>query len=137
MPRYRALSKDESVNPHALYGHDHCTGGKVLLIQEGPIDAAKALYYGDDYGLHSIAVSTSTLHREQMSALVPLTSKYQSIIIMLDRGELLKSSLLVGALTHRKVLISEPPMGSKDFGALSPDQADRACRDLCRGVLYE
>ena len=134
--RYKACPASIAVDPFCVYGFDFAAGGgDTLVVVEGPIDSAKLNYYGNRFGVCSVAASTSTPNAHQVDQINLLSSRFESIIMMLDRGELLTSLSTVGSFL-RGARVSEPPFGEKDFGELSPKQSVTACRQLSQGEVF-
>jgi hypothetical protein len=119
-----------------LYAFENASGGgEVLVVVEGPVDAAKINYYGNRYGVFAVAASTSEPNKHQVDQINLLVKLYDSCIIMLDRGELLKASAILGSFLC-VARTSEPPYGAKDFGELTPKQSVSACRQLAQGSVF-
>jgi hypothetical protein len=134
--RYKACPSDTALDPYCIYGFDSAmNGGEVLVVVEGPVDAAKIQYYGSRFGVCAVAASTSTPNPHQVDQINLLSNLFTSVIIMLDRGELLRASAIVGSFI-RSVHVSEPPFGVKDFGELSAKQSLVACRQLSQGEVF-
>lgn len=136
--RYRDLSVDESLIPpkQTFYNHDAIiTGGKTLLVVEGPMDVAKLDFYGRPYGVRAVGLSTNSIQEEQIFLLEDAVSQFDSILVMLDMASSLgiaDSMRLKEKLMHiPKVGIRAFPSPYKDGGEMPP----RAVTTFCKGLL--
>ena len=127
--RYKDLSLDESLlaPKETLYNHDcMLQGGKALVIQEGPFDVLKVDFYGKQFGVRSVGLSTNSIKEQQSFLLQTAVGKFDRIILMLDT----KSRLgIVDSMRMKQELyfidnlsIESVPYGAGDGGALLPEQ---------------
>jgi hypothetical protein len=127
--RYRDLSIDDSLlaPKETLFNHDAIfAGGKALVIQEGPFDALKVDFYGKQFGVRSVALSTNSIKDAQAYLLQNAAGLFDRVIVMLDT----KSRLgIVDSMRMKQELhfidnltIAPVPFGAGDGGALSPEQ---------------
>lgn len=127
--RYRDLELDQSLlaAKETLFNHDAMlTGGKVLVLQEGPFDVLKVDYYGKDYGVRSVGLSTNSIKPIQAFLLQAAVGKFEHIYVMLDTKTQLGivDSMRMQADLHflENLSITSVPFGAGDGGNLSPDQ---------------
>jgi hypothetical protein len=127
--RYKDLSIDESLlaPKETLFNHDAMLGGgKALIIQEGPFDVLKVDFYGKNFGVRSVGLSTNSIKEAPAFLLQTAVGKFEQIIIMLDT----KSRLgIVDSMRMKQDLhfidnltIKAVPFGAGDGGALLPGQ---------------
>ena len=127
--RYKDLSLDESLlaPKETLFNHDcMLEGGKALIIQEGPFDVLKVDFYGKQFGVRSVGLSTNSIKDQQAFLLQTAVGKFDKIILMLDT----KSQLgIVDSMRMKQELyfidnltIESVPYGAGDGGALFPEQ---------------
>lgn len=127
--RYKDLDLDSSLlaPKDTLFNHDCIIGGgKALVIQEGPFDALKIDFYGQPYGVRSVALSTNSLKDAQAFLLQLAADRFERIIIMMDNATslgLIDSMRMKSALFFlNNVEIMPVPCDAKDAGELSPKQ---------------
>lgn len=127
--RYRDLSLSESLlaPKETLFNHDAMLEkGKALIIQEGPFDVLKVDFYGKEYGVRSVGLSTNSIKETQAFLLQAAVGNYDRIIVMLDTKSklgLIDSMRMKQDLYFIKHLSIEPvPFGAGDGGALTPLQ---------------
>lgn len=138
--RYKDLPRKLSLVPpkETLYNHDCIPrGGKVLVIQEGPFDALKVDFYGREYGVRSIALSTNSVSDEQAYMLAAADSQFELKLVMMDNATALglaDSMRLRQELNFmHNVKAVAVPDGEKDGGELSPRQVAAWCQKLTQG----
>ncbi len=127
--RYRDLRLDDSLlaPKETLFNHDCILeGGKVLVVQEGPFDALKIDFYGQAYGVRSVALSTNSISDAQTFLLQGAVESFDRVIVMLDNASVLglgDSMRMKQALSFLPNISIKPvPFGAKDGGMLSPKQ---------------
>jgi hypothetical protein len=138
--RYKDLSIDESLVPikETLFNFDCISeGGKVLVLQEGPVDALKVDFYGKDYGVRSVALSTNSISEEQIYLLQTATDKFSEFVVMMDSATALG---VVDSMRLKQQLVFLPnlritavPFGAKDGGALKPSQCMSWAEQITKG----
>jgi hypothetical protein len=127
--RYKDLSIDESLlaAKETLFNHDcMLDGGKALIIQEGPFDVLKVDFYGKEFGVRSVGLSTNSIKEAQAFLLQTAVGKFKQIVIMLDTKSRLGivDSMRMKSDLHfiDNLTIASVPFGAGDGGALSPEQ---------------
>jgi hypothetical protein len=135
--RYRDLDLESSLlaPKDTLFNHDCIkAGGKALVIQEGPFDALKIDFYGQPFGVRSVALSTNSLKDAQVYLLQVAADKFENVIVMMDNASslgLIDSMRMKQALFFlNNVKIMPVPFGAKDAGELTPKQATQWCQQL-------
>lgn len=135
--RYRDLRLDESLlaPKETLFNHDcMLEGGKALIIQEGPFDVLKVDFYGKQFGVRSVGLSTNSIKEQQAFLLQSAVGKFDKIIIMLDT----KSQLgIVDSMRMKQELhfidnlfIQSVPFNAGDGGNLTADQVCTFAKSL-------
>lgn len=130
--RYKDLSIKESlVAPkETLFNHDCIgSGGRALVIVEGPFDALKIDFYGAAAGVRAVALSTNSLTDTQAFLLQAAADKFEVVHVMMDNATGLgvaDSLRMKQALFFLpRLLTAEVPFGKKDAGDLSgPEVVD-------------
>lgn len=127
--RYRDLDLDISLlaPKETLFNHDCMeAGGKALVIVEGPFDALKLDFYGNQHGVRAVALSTNSVKDAQAYLLQAASDKFDRVIIMLDNATTLgivDSLRMKQALFFLNNISIEPvPCGAKDAGELTPHE---------------
>lgn len=135
--RYRDLRLDESLcaPKETLFNHDAMLeGGRVLVVQEGPFDALKVDFYGKQWGVRSVALSTNSIKDAQAYLLQAAAGKFERTIVMLDNATVLgrvDSMRMKQSLAFLQNISIEPvPYGRKDGGQLSPQEVINWARAL-------
>ena len=138
MIRYKDLSLDESLVPgkETLFNHDACLdGGEALIVVEGPMDVLKLDYYGRDWGIRAVGLSTASLQEEQIYILEEAGPRFNQVLVMMDNASQLgfvDSMRMKDKLSQIKNLgFAKVPNSRKDAGELSPSQVVT----FCRGIL--
>lgn len=139
--RYKDLPLDDCLVPikQTLYNHDALldpAAVKVVVV-EGPFDALKLDFYGRDWGVRAVALSTNSITEEQIMLLHQHAPKFTSVVVMMDNSTQLA---IVDSMRLRQRLAGIPntridpvPQGAKDAGELTPRQALLYCRSLAYG----
>ncbi|UNA00827.1 hypothetical protein ZHS_71 [Edwardsiella phage vB_EpM_ZHS] len=135
--RYRDLEVEESILPPkaTLYNHDAISsGGKALVLQEGPFDALKVDFYGRRFGVRSTALSTNSIQDAQAFLLQEASDKFERVVVMMDNADrlaVMDSMRMQQDLAFLpNVTVAAVPFGSKDGGALSPDEVEEWAQAL-------
>jgi hypothetical protein len=135
--RYKDLSIDESLlaPKETLYNHDCiATGGKVLVVVEGPFDALKLDFYGQPWGVRAVALSTNSVTDAQAFLLQSAVDKFSEVVVMMDNASTLGvvDSMRMKQALHflMNVRIAPVPFGAKDAGELTPKQVIEWARAL-------
>lgn len=135
--RYKDLSNEGSIVPpkETLFNHDcvFSNGRRTLLvIQEGPMDALKLDYYGQRWGVRSVALSTNSMTEHQVYMLQAAADRFERVGICMDN----KNGLGVVDSMRRKqelAFISKlealtVPAGRGDFGECYHDEVHSFCQ---------
>lgn len=135
--RYRDLERDQCLIPikEVLYNYDcHRTGGKALVLQEGPVDALKVDIFGKAYGVRSVALSTNSISDEQIYMLEEIAPQFDRVLVMMDMatelGQVDSMRMKQDLRSIPNVAIIAVPYGAKDGAALSPRQVTEWARAL-------
>lgn len=125
--RYMDLSKEESVRypKYCLYNYDNLTGGRVLYITEGVMDALKLDFYGAS-DVHATSIFTTSMRDEQISLLMKKSMLYDKVYLMLDKETEIQVMTLLDKLSFIKNLSwVSTPFGKKDAGELTKQEVER------------
>lgn len=136
--RYKDLHLDGCLVPikHTLYNHDAVLdeAAHMLVVVEGPFDALKLDFYGRDFGVRAVALSTNSITEEQVLTLHTHAASFSRVYVMLDTASALG---IVDSMRLRQRLASIPnssivavPYGCKDAGELTPEQVAHFCQGL-------
>lgn len=138
--RYKDLSREYSLVPpkETLFNHD-CVidGGRVLVIQEGPFDALKIDFYGREFGVRSVALSTNSVSDEQAAMLSAADGQFDLKLVMMDNAtslgfvDSMRLKQQLGFLHNVRAV--KVPFGAKDGGEL----LSRQVREWCATILGE
>lgn len=134
--RYRDLDHDDCLIPpkETLFNHDGMlTGGRVLVIVEGPFDALKLDFYGRDFGVRAVALSTNSISEQQVLTLRDAEDRFDRVLSMMDSASVLgvvDSMRLKQELWFLDVRAVAVPFGAKDAGDLTVSQVARWCDNL-------
>lgn len=73
-----------------LYNYDAArdTGGRLLLLAEGPVDTLKLDYYGKALGARCVGLLGLNLSPGKLALLAALAERFERVVICLDRGAL-------------------------------------------------
>lgn len=136
--RYRDLSLENSLeDPKSILfnqdaGYDRSSS--YLIVVEGPFDAIKLDFYGREWGVRSVGVSTNSLSDSQAYLLDEMSENFKNVIIMLDSKnqlDYLSSVNLKNKLEHiPNITYMKVPFGKKDAGELTASTAISFCRQL-------
>jgi len=134
--RYKDLDREFCLVPpkETLYNHDCIIeGGRVLVIQEGPVDALKIDFYGKKYGVRSVALSTNSVSEEQAAMLSAADDQFDLKLVMMDNATTLgfvdsmRLKQELGFMHNVKAV--KVPYDQKDGGALTARQAKMWCQE--------
>lgn len=135
--RYRDLELKESVlgPKQTLYNHDCIIrGGRVLVLQEGPIDVLKVDFYGKQYGVRSVGLATNSMTEAQTILLKAAELTFTKVVVAMDTKNVLG---IVDSMRMRQELafmqnveITSIPFGAGDGGNLSHEQVRAWCAIL-------
>jgi len=135
--RYKDLPRDLCLVPpkETLFNHD-CGVGEVLVIVEGPLDALKLDFYGREFGVRAVGLSTNSITEKQALLLQDADSKFEQKLIMMDNAS---SSGIVDSMRMKQELAglqnlhtTRVPFGRKDAGELSRQQVREWCKSITR-----
>lgn len=132
--RYRTLSTDDekskreggwapAIGPTSDYllWYDDLMKSKAdtIYIVEGPFDALKVRYLGEDYGIVATCLFTSRITTAQIDKCHELLPRFKHRFVMLDRGAFPSTMRIARALQSLGVQAVPIPQGVKDPGELS------------------
>lgn len=104
-------------------------GGKLLVLVEGPVDAAKLDFYGAPFGVRSVGLLGLALTAGKMRAVMDLAPRFDKIVVMLDQGALRQALAVRSEMACLGVGTKMTPFGAEDAGDLYPDQVREWCED--------
>lgn len=141
--RYRDLELDEClIKPKEnLYNHDAIiSGGKVLCVVEGPIDTVKIDLFGASEGVRAVGLSTNSMSDEQLWLLTEAADNFDKLVVLMDEKKsglgLVDSMRMKAEISSIKnATIMPVPLGAKDAGEYTPQQALEAVRIIKERVL--
>lgn len=138
--RYKTLSREESVTvaTETFYNRDVLDAPcKVLLVVEGAFDVMKLDFYGAQFGVRAIAMSTSTISEVQSYILETAaidSGNIERIIVMRDTAaelDVIQSMQLRDRISFiPSVEFMAVPYGYKDGGELPPEAVVGFARKL-------
>jgi hypothetical protein len=133
--RYRSLTHDKSAVPHGLisirdilFNFDLATKKthRVCVLVEGPLDAVVVDYYGQRYGVTSVATFGMGIREPQLDLLERVRKKCDTLVICGDKNADANVMDLISATHDMKPEVISLPAGVKDPAELSRNQV----RDL-------
>lgn len=143
--RYRDLDIKHSIlaPKETLFNHDAMLDpfARVLLVLEGPMDALKADFYGEPYGVRAVALSTNSITDAQ-SYLLQTAMRMERVFIGMDN----KSGFgAVDSMRMKQQIsflgnslgVAMVPYGAGDAGELTPDQAIGWAQVLIESIRVE
>ena len=86
--RYRAHPAGTRIKEFLFNQQAVKNGGRVLVINEGPLDSMKIDFYGKDYSIRAIGTMGLIIKDEQIAKIVQLAKRFDAVGIMLDAGTL-------------------------------------------------
>lgn len=140
--RYLSLNEDlSSINiKNVVYNYDrpNAKGGDVLFIVEGPIDAVKMDFYLRKTDSYAVGLFNMSISDDQLYWLIHLFDKFNTIVLLLDSGELESINKGIAKLNSTGVIINEGelPKGVDDPGELNEHQINNLHRKW-RTINYE
>lgn len=120
-----------------LFNHDcMASGGKVLVIVEGPFDALKLDFYGAAFGLRAVALSTNSISEAQIFLLQAAADKFDHVAVMMDNASglgIADSMRMKQSLFFLPNISSVPvPAGKKDAGDLGAQEVIQFAESITR-----
>lgn len=120
--RYLTPKTVEGVTPikDTVWNHADLmrTGGRTLMVVEGPFDALKLDYYGDP-AIRATALFGLAYTEEQLALLAGIASRFRRLVVMFDPGATAAGLRLCSALADLNAEFRPVPPGVEDPGALS------------------
>lgn len=109
------------------------SGGNVLFVVEGPFDAIKMDFFGQNYGARATCLFSKTATPDQIDLLSELSMVFDLVVVLLDAAEAadimdLGSSL---AFLDDRVVQGELPRGFSDPGELGFRQIRTMTEQYC------
>lgn len=143
--RYRDLSIDQSILPpkETLFNHDAMLDphARVLLVLEGPMDALKADFYGEPYGVRAVALSTNSITDAQ-AYLLQTAAHFERVFLGMDNKsgfgavDSMRMKQAVSFLGN-SLGVLHIPYGAGDAGELTPQQAIGMAEVLLESIRVE
>lgn len=137
--RYKDLDVKSSIVEikDTLYNYDKAASEgrkKALVVVEGPLDALKLDYYGADYGVRAVGLSTNSISDAQLYQLEDLALGYPQLIVMLDNKTdfgLIDGMRFKQQLAHiPRVKVEATPFSRPDPGDLAPGEVRSWCQNI-------
>jgi hypothetical protein len=94
------------------------SGGRVLYVVEGPFDAMKLDYYGQEYGVRATCGSGINMTAAQTVILNTVAQRFDKVVVLFDAGTLEQAFVAMDWLHHPNVKLGQLPEGVKDPGEL-------------------
>lgn len=109
---------------HTILNYDSLmeTGGRRLIIGEGPLDALKVDFYGRDYDTRSTCIFGTSVTAQQTELLENLVRRFDEMVVILDPGQLGNSWRFLGSASHLDIQAKPVPDGIEDLGAMTKKQ---------------
>ncbi len=125
LDRPRSRSGYRLVSPQAaVAGHD-----QILYVCEGPIDAIKVDFYGQQHGARATCLFGATPTIEQIHLLSSISNNFSRVILLLDNDTAGQAASFQLTDWVRNIEIGALPDGVKDPGSMSGDQVRRMVDD--------
>ena len=117
---------------HTLSNFDSLvsTGGKVLVITEGPFDFIKFDFFARPLDVRSTCLYSTAVLEEQIILLYELSSLFEKFVILLDKNEIINSLALQQKLYGLPTIIVSPPEGFDDPGDMTPQSIRTLSNEL-------
>ena len=132
--RYKTLAADQSVMniKDTVYNFDRAfRGGRVLFITEGPVDAWKLDYFGEQHMCHAVALYNMTIEPAQLYFLTVLSDVYDRVAFVLDADEDEAAQNAIDELSpfawNKGLDVVQLPKGVNDAGELNAKQVGDIC----------
>lgn len=128
--RYKAHPGGEQVKFGMVNANKAEAGGHVLVVAEGPLDALKMDYYGQEAGVRCVAIMGTSATTAQITHLLELARSYDRIVVSLDPGYAQQALRLTSRLTLAGLIMNKPVDCAEDLGDLTPTQARQFAQTL-------
>ncbi len=103
--------------------------GLVLFVCEGPLDAIKIDFYGQNYGARATCLFGSVPTIEQIHLLREMATGYTRVVLLLDNDTAGQAASFQLTDWVRNIEIGSMPDGVSDPGSMSGDQVRRMVDD--------
>lgn len=110
-----------------VYNCGNALGGDVLVLSEGPMDAMKLDYYGQEYGVSAVAMLGLTLEPAQRGIIIKLAEKYNRVLVITDANAESAGLKIAADLSIIGAEFMLLPEGIKDTGEMWPTEAKEFC----------
>lgn len=116
--RYDTYPADANLRGFLFNGHE-ATGGKLLVVCEGPFDVLKLALYAPP-GVDVVGILGLGLTAEREWALAQTAARYRRSVFLLDSGVEAEALVLASRMAYAGLELRTLPEGVKDPGALRP-----------------
>jgi len=131
--RYKSSRSDDSVvNIYdSLFNYDDLfSGGRALIVGEGPFDALKFDYFAKKYDCRATAIFTKTMSEDQIGFLDELYYLYDRVVLILDPEEIEDMLHLESKLSYMQNVSYHILEDAEDLGAMTGKQVMSLCKSL-------
>lgn len=134
-PRYRQPRAADVVleAPRTLWGLNRLwevADPRVLVLTEGPLDAARISVSGAPMGVWGTCLFGLAFGDDQRDLVVEMAERFPRVALLLDPEARHERARMVRRLFPLPVALPELPSGVGDPGELTPAQASQLCMDL-------
>lgn len=105
-------------------------GGELLIIVEGPLDALKVDFYGQEYGARATCLFGTGLSEEQYAILSEAREKFDSMFVLGDAGAMNNVADLISELGSLDAEDLPLPFGIEDPGEMTPQQVRKCVQQV-------
>lgn len=127
-PRYLS-SEGDAIKTMVLHEDELLKGGELLFVTEGPFDALKVDFYGEQAGVRATCVFGTSITMDQIAVLSLLRKRFRTVVILFDQDAVEPGFFAAEWLNANNVHIGQLPHGCKDPGDLSRMQVSNLIRE--------
>lgn len=121
--RYMTEPPGDSVVQRVVWNHQNArTGGRLLVICEGPMDALKVDFFGRRLGIRAVALMSTSSPAAKLRLIRGLVDRFDRTVVVLDQGAMRMAQDLKERLSAPSVEVSRLPDGIKDPGDMTRGQ---------------
>lgn len=116
--RYITLTTPPATMPisHVLWNYEDITntGGKTLIICEGPFDALRVDYFGFMHGIRATCTFGKNISNQQIDLMTKVRDKFDNVVLVLDQDAQMELLSTLGRFSHLQPRTARLPANIKD-----------------------
>lgn len=122
---------------NTLFNYDlACKGGKLLIVEEGPLDVIKVDVVGWRFGVRAVGLFNTAATQEQVLLLKELSRLYEKVLVILDVGFVTDALSVANSIGRNATAVAfeslPVPKYATDLGDLKMPDASKLIKYLLK-----